>query len=105
MRLALIGAPVVALYSPTLLVTKMVFVTKRRRAEVFNTSPKKGACSPVMKLALIAAPVVALYLPTLLAVSIATKRSVPDTDSPVGPFRRVMKGALISAPVVALYLL
>ena len=49
MKLALIAAPVVALYSPT--VPPLEFVTKRVSP---NTASPKGAFSPVMKLGLAA---------------------------------------------------
>ena len=57
----------------------------------------------MIKLALIAAPVVALYSPTVVPPKFVTKRLLPDTASPEGPFSPVIKLALIAAPVVALY--
>ena len=79
MKLALIVAPVVALYSPTVVPLKLVpwFATKRLLPD--NRSPT-GPYSPVIKLGLIAAPVVALYTPTVLIspATFATKRSLSD---------------------------
>src|SRR5271165_1430085 len=99
MKLGLIAAPVVALYSLTVL---LLFSTKRAVPSADNAS-EEGPFSPVMKLGLIAAPVVALYSPTLL-VLFTTNRAVPSADnaSPMGKFSPVTKLGLIAAPVVAL---
>src|SRR5271166_2118060 len=56
--LGLTGAPVVALYAPTVPTT--LFTTKR---VLPDNASSTGSFSPVMKLALITAPVVDLYSP------------------------------------------
>src|SRR5713101_596866 len=78
-KLALIGAPVVALYSPTVPLLK--FATKRWSPD--RKSPA-GPSSPGMKLALITAPVLALYSPTMPLKSLVTKRRLPHRKSPAG---------------------
>jgi hypothetical protein len=63
MKLALMAAPVVALYWPTVpypLLRKLA--TKRM---LRDNASSEGSLNPVMKLALIAAPVLALYWPTV----------------------------------------
>ena len=64
MKLALIAAPVVALYSPTVLLRP--FVTKMAVPSPDNATPP-GPLTPVMKVALISAPVVASYSSTASA--------------------------------------
>jgi hypothetical protein len=99
MKLALIGAPVLASYSPT--VPPKKFATKR---VLPDTASPKGSPSPVIKLGLIAAPVLASYLPTVLPEKFDTKRVLPDTASPKGSLSPVIKLGLIAAPVLASYL-
>src|SRR5271165_5396155 len=87
MKLALIAAPVVALYSPTVpkeVRLKNVSATKRAVPSADNASPMGLMRLPVMKLALITAPVAALYSPTV-GVSrlslVGTKRTVLSPDN------------------------
>ncbi len=77
MKLALITAPVVRSYLPTV---PLKLATKRRCSTLSSASPK-GTDSPVMKLALITSPVAALYLPTVPPIEFATK-SLPKTVRP-----------------------
>jgi len=64
-KFALIAAPVLALYFPTVPVE--LLATKRAVPSPDNASPM-GLMSPVMKLALITAPVAASYFPTVFVV-------------------------------------
>src|SRR4029077_18393146 len=80
MKELLIVAPVVALYSPIVLVP--IFVTKRFPPD--NAMPT-GELNPVeMKELLIVAPVVALYSPIVLVLKFVTKRFPPDSAMPIG---------------------
>src|SRR5437763_1275603 len=97
MKLGLIRAPVMALYSRTVPAGRLA--TKRLLAE----SCARAGVSPVMKLGLMAAPVVASYLPTLWVLNSATKRSFPESARLKGLFSPVMKLALMAAPVMASY--
>ena len=99
MKEGFIVAPVVALYSPIVLLK--AFVTNRFPPD---TAIPFGEFTPEMKAGLIVAPVVALYAPIVLLPSFATNRFPPDNTMPSGPLNpEEMKELLIVAPVVALY--
>ena len=99
MKELLIGAPVVALYSPTVLFP--LFVTNRFPPE--NAMLNESFNPEEMKELLIGAPVVALYSPIVLLPALATNRFPPNNAMPVGKSNPEMKELLIGAPVVALY--
>src|SRR5258708_4876775 len=90
MKLALIAAPVEALYSPR--VPLRLSATKRLLPK---SARPTGPFRLVMKLALIAAPVVALYSPTVPALISDTKRILAEIARPTGRFWPLMKLALI----------
>src|SRR5436190_14433855 len=98
MKLGLIRAPVMALYSRT--VPAGPLATKRLLP---NTARPLGPLTPVMKIGLIRAPVEASYSATLLAPPSETKRLLPKSASPSGLETPPKKGP--PAPVVASYLL
>ena len=100
MKELLIVAPVVALYSPIVLLP--IFVTKRFPPD---SAMAGGAVNPEeMKELLMVAPVEALYSPIVLLFWFVTKRFPPDSAMPNGPLNpEEMKELLIVAPVVALY--
>ena len=100
MKLALIAAPVLALYLPTVPLPK--FATKRvlpmHRESVGFVQPRdeagvnRGSRGGVV------------FANRVGGAVFATKRVLPNTASPTGSFSPVMKLALIAAPVVASYL-
>src|SRR5438270_540905 len=73
MKAALIVAPVVASYSPTVLLLKLA--TKRWLLPSIVSATGVESPWPLTKAALMVAPVVALYSPTVLLLRLATKRS------------------------------
>src|SRR5207253_4408836 len=93
MKVLLIVAPVVALYSPTVPLKK--FVT--------NTFPPENAMpyGPFveMKALLTVAPEV-VYSPTVLPLMFATNRFPPDNARPSAPFNPEIKALLTVAPEV-----
>src|ERR1700722_2198880 len=98
MKVALITAPVVALYVPivpdVVLVTKSVLSSGSTELSGIKRSeaPLNGR---VMKLALITIPLLALYLP--IEVPLMRNSEAPDTASPLAPLT-VIKLGLMTAP-------
>src|SRR5260370_41616710 len=72
MNVGLIAAPLLASYSPTVLLPR--FATKRLLPE---TARESGPFRPGIKLAVMGAPAVAAYWPTVLLLRCATKSGVP----------------------------
>ena len=82
-KLALITAPVVALYSPT------VPNCRVRDEQVVARHRATGLLQPRMRLALIAAPVVALYSPTVPPPDVRHEEGVARHQIAVGWFTPV----------------